>query len=197
MMQILLFVLLSQMPAVKPEPQIVLRVDEDTNGPFGGERSKRCLRVYNNGTIYMGSHSLAGFIEKDQHGNETRPERKQFRQFKIESYEVSYLADLSESKEFRSLRDFYRPPHSAIDYFSTIRVRLEIGKFTKQITTREYYVASMAEKARYPSALVVLMEWIERTETEALQKGTELDKLPASAGCDLSFDSDRQPTPSR
>jgi len=191
MIQILLFALLFQAPVAKPEPQIVLRVDEDTHGPFGGERSKSCLRVYDDGTVYMGSHSLAGFIEKDERGKETRAEKAEFRQHKLESYEIFYLTNLSESKEFRSLRDAYGPPHHAIDYFSTTNVYLQNGKFSKQLATREYYVASMAEKARYPSALVVLMEWIDRTETDAFDKGTKLDRLPQSAGCDLLFESAR------
>jgi hypothetical protein len=41
----------------------------------------------------------------------------------------------------------------------------------KQISIREFYVASLEEKTRYPAAVIILMGKIDEIEQEALDKG--------------------------
>jgi hypothetical protein len=42
---------------------------------------------------------------------------------------------------------------------------------TKTINVREFYAASLVERTKYPTALVLLMEELARLEDEATQKG--------------------------
>jgi hypothetical protein len=86
------------------------------------------------------------------------------------------LSDLLESKALKRLPKKFDPPHRPIDYFERISVQIitTSGK-VKQISTREFYVASLDEKARYPGALIVLMDKIDEIEHQANVKGKPID----------------------
>ena len=169
-----------------PPSRLLLNVDEDTSGPLGGQHSKFCLRVYNDGLIYYGTHYTDTLEVKDEKGNITQRDRIEYRKLKLNDWEVSELADLAETPAFQKLADSYPPP---IDYFSTARIVVDSGKVRKEIRTREFYVASVPEKAKYPSSLIALMDWINETETNVEQKGERIDILPKDLRCDLVFDS--------
>jgi hypothetical protein len=72
----------------------------------------------------------------------------------------------------KELPDKFAPPRQPVDYFESIKVQIinPNGK-ERQISTREFYVANLEEKSRYPSALVVLMGKIQEIEYEANEKG--------------------------
>ncbi len=86
------------------------------------------------------------------------------------------LSDLLESKAIKKLPEKFSPPHQPIDYFEMISVQI-IGKDgkSKDISTREYYVASLKEKTRYPSALILLMDKINEIERVSNEKGTPIE----------------------
>jgi hypothetical protein len=52
----------------------------------------------------------------------------------------------------------------------------------KRVQAREYYVAALEEKAKYPSALIVFMNSIEQLETVITEKGTPETEDP---GCQI------------
>jgi hypothetical protein len=79
----------------------------------------------------------------------------------------------------RGLEPYYPPPHPPTDFFETtsVQVILPDGK-GKQVHTREYYVASLVEKTKYPSALIVLMDQVEQFEHAVAENGTPTEVPP-------------------
>ena len=128
----------------------------------------------------------------DEHGNVTHPETKTSREYKFldrDSWQVSGYIDFIQSRAMRKLKSYFPPPHRPIDYTetSTVDVFFSHGK-TKRIQAREYYVASLEEKAKYPSALIILMDTLEKFEDTVADKGTS-----TSATVDCEFDRPAKP----
>jgi hypothetical protein len=163
---------------------LVLSVDESSSGPLAGDRGKGCLRVFSDGSVVASHRTRSGQVVIDKTtGKVERSEAVDTRQYKLEDYEVSQLLDFLKSKAVRRLPSSFEPPHRAIDFFeiSAVRISTEDGKAT-EVTVREYYVASLEEKARYPSALIVLMEKIDEIERKSEEKGKPAE---LSADCHL------------
>jgi len=105
-------------------------------------------------------------------GKDSRTEHSTSVMFQLEDTDTWELSSFLESKFLKHLPGEFAPPHRPIDYFETVTVKIinPNGK-EKQISTREFYVASLEEKTRYPSALIVLMSKIDEIENEANSKG--------------------------
>jgi hypothetical protein len=155
---------------------LLLKVDQNSSGPYGGEKASLCLLVYSNGRIVDSEWSRAGAEVVEQDGKKTRPEKTVSFEYQIDErdvlWQIGELEDFLKSKAVSHLAASYDPPHRPVDFveISTIQINLPHAK-TKTITVREYYAASLIEKAKYPTALVLLMDKLARLEDEATTKG--------------------------
>ena len=132
--------------------------------------------LYSDGRLIQASSSTAAMGVQDENGKVTHPERTDYREYRFperDSWQVSSFVDFLQSKPLFKLKSYFPPPHPPIDFVetSTVEVPLPNGKI-KQIQTREYYVASLVEKAKYPSALIILMDKLEQLEDTVSEKGT-------------------------
>ena len=158
---------------------LVLLAYHGSSGPFGGEKGSSCLMLYSDGRMVQSSSSTAAMGVQNENGKITHPERTDYREYKFperDSWQVSGFVDFLQSKALLKLKSYFPPPHPPIDFVetSTVEVLLPRGKI-KQIQTREYYVASLVEKARYPSALIILMDKLEQLEDAVAEKGTSTE----------------------
>jgi hypothetical protein len=156
--------------------KLVLRAYHGSSGPFGGEKGSSCLMLYSDGRIVQASSSTAAMGVQDKNGKVTHPERTDYREYRFperDFWEVSGFVEFLQSKALFKLNSYFPPPHPPIDFVetSTVEVLLPKGRI-KQIQTREYYVASLVEKAKYPSALIILMDKLEQLENTVSEKGT-------------------------
>ena len=174
-----IFVLFALLPSLSSSAQekkptrLMLRVEEESAGPFGGERSASCLKVYSDGRVLYSSWRRSGVTIQDQaSGKNSRPEKTVSVEYHLEPGDEWELDSFLHSKAVRKLPTKFGPPHTAIDYSERVTVRIEGPNGTeKSISTREFYVASLQEKSKYPSALILLMDKIDEVEKEANEKG--------------------------
>ena len=182
----ILFALAFTCAAEDHPARLLLWAHHGSSGPFGGEKATSCLLLYSDGRIVQISSSTAAMGVQDESGKITHAERRDNREYRFperDSWQVSNFLDFLESKALRKLSDSFPPPHPPIDYIETSTVAVFLpGNKVKQIQTREYYVASLIEKARYPSALIILMDNIEQLENTVAEKGTP---MKGPAGCSL------------
>lgn len=164
----------------KPSRKPILQVDEKASGPYGGQKSSSCLRVFTDGEVMHARWENSLVTVVDANGRKSRPENITSVEYHLEGYEIEELSELFESKAVKGLAEEFAPPHRPVDYIETTSVQMALpsGK-TKQISTREYYTASLEEKTRYPAALVVLMEKIDAIEKVALDKGKPTEIPPS------------------
>ncbi len=156
--------------------RLVLKVDDVSSGPFGGQKGASGLKVYSDGRVIYSSWSTSAMGVQDERGKITHPEKRESREYRFperDSWQVSAFADFLQSKAVRRLKSYFPAPHRPIDFFetSTVELFLPNGQ-TKQLRTQEYYVASLVEKAKYPSALIILMDRIKELENTVVDKGT-------------------------
>lgn len=171
---VFLFVVLSS--AQDKPATVLLRAYHGSSGPFGGEKGQSCFLLYSNGRLVQVSSSTAAMGIRDKHGDVVHPETKASREYRFpasDSWQVNGYLDFLQSKALRKLTSYFPPPHPPVDFVetSTVEVFLPHGK-TKRIQAREYYVASLEEKAKYPSALIILMDTLEKMENAVAEKGT-------------------------
>lgn len=115
----------------------------------------------------------------DEAGRESRPEHKVSVEHQLDEGDVFELSTFLESKAIKRLPERFAPPHPAIDYIENTAVQITLPRgLPKQISTREFYVADLEEKTRYPAALIVLMERIDEIEKEASDKGKPTEIPP-------------------
>jgi hypothetical protein len=161
--------------------KLVLKVDETTSGPFGGQKSSTCLRVYSDGKVDYASwwNSAASVVDKET-GQKSRPEHTVSVEQHLEKDDAGDLSSFLESRVIKRLPEQFGPPHKPIDYVEQISIQItEPHGGVKQISTREFYVASLEEETHYPSALIVLMHKIDEIEHEASTDGAPTE-VPAS-----------------
>ena len=169
--------LLAEPSLAQDQPaRLLLKVDQRSSGPFGGEQESLCLRIYSNGKILDSEWSRAGVEIVDQDGKRTRSEKRVSFEYQVDErdvlWQIGELEDFLKSKPVLHLARSFDPPHHPVDFFeiSTIQISLRDAK-TKTIKVREYYAASLIEKTKYPTALVLLMEKLARLEDETTAKG--------------------------
>jgi hypothetical protein len=80
-----------------------------------------------------------------------------------------------QSKGISRLSSNFGAPHAPIDYFETTEIQLYGSTKPKTISAREFHVATLEEKAQYPSAFIVLMRKVNEIEEETQQKGKPAD----------------------
>ena len=173
-----LFVLLLAKPSLAQEKpaNLLLKVDQTSSGPSAGEKASLCLRVYSNGKIIDSEWSRAGMETVDQDSKKTRPEKTVSFEYQVDErdvlWQIGELEDFLKSKPVLHLAASFRPPHRPVDFveISTIQISLPNAK-TKTINVREYYAASLIEKTKYPTALVLLMEKLAKLEDQVTTKG--------------------------
>jgi hypothetical protein len=157
----------------KPSSTLILKVDTNVSGPFGGQKSSSCMRVYSDGKVLFAHwwNSFATIVD-EKTGKESRPDHTVSVEHHLGDGDKWELSSFLESKTVKSLPQKFDPPHPPIDYFENVTVRIIApdGR-QKQISAREFYVANLEEKSRYPSALLVLMNRINEIEQEANEKG--------------------------
>jgi hypothetical protein len=169
--------------AADNEPRLLLQVDESSSGPTGGAKSRGCVRIYSDGRAISAHWSRAGFTLVDEAKKKTTPEKESSTEFKLDEFEAPELDQFLHSRAVRKLSSDFKPPHSAIDYFELTIVQIPVSdRSPKRITAREYYVASLVEKSRYPSALIVMLDKISEIEQSAYAKGKP---TPPPADCKL------------
>jgi len=161
--------------AQNKRPEVLLRAYHGSSGPFDGEKGASCFMLYSDGRLVQVSSSTAALGVPDEHGKVTHPESTTSREYRFperDSWQVSGYVDFLKSRAMRKLNSYFPPPHLPIDYVetSTVEVFFPTGK-RKQVQAREYYVASLEEKAKYPSALIILMDKLEQLEDTVAQKG--------------------------
>jgi hypothetical protein len=155
---------------------VTLRAYHGSSGPFGGEKGQSCFLLYSDGRLVQVSSSTAVMGVSDEHGKITHPESKSSSEYRFperDSWQVSSYIDFLQSKALRKLQSYFPPPHPPIDFVetSTVEIFFSGGK-SKKIQAREYYVASLEEKVKYPSSLIILMDTLEKLEDAVAQKGT-------------------------
>lgn len=150
---------------------ILLKADEVLSGPVGRQKSGSCLRVYAGGEVIY--TKVAGSANATSSG---RPVASAYHLIDTDLWELSSLL---KSKAVKKLAENFGPPHKPIDYFEkySVEIRDDRGN-SKKLFTREYYVADLEEKTRYPSALIVLMDRIGKIEEEAANSGKKTE-IPA------------------
>jgi hypothetical protein len=163
-----------------PHNRLILKVDENASGPYGGQKSSSCLRVYSDGRVtYARWWNSAATIVDSVAKKESRPEHTVSVEHRLRNEDVRELSRFLESKAVKRLPAKSGPPHQAIDYFESVSVEVFDSKGnSKKIFTREYYVADLVEKSRYPSALILLMDRIGQIEAEANDKGKSTEIPP-------------------
>ena len=156
----------------KTPAKLILKVDETVAGPFAGQKSSSCLRIFSDGRVLYARWSNSAGTVKDDKGKESRPDHTTSVEHRLDGTDVWELSNYVESKAVKKLPDSFPPPHRPIDYFENVTVQI-IGSNgeKKQISTREFYVASLEEKSHYPSALIVLMSKVDEIENETNEKG--------------------------
>jgi hypothetical protein len=154
-------------------------VDQTVTGPFGGQKASSCLRVYSDGKVFYASRSNAAMAIVDEAGHENRPEHKVSVEHQPDEGDEFELSTFLESKAIKRLPERFAPPHPPIDYIENTAIQITLPSgIPKQISTREFYVADLEEKTRYPAALIILMERIDAIEKEASDKGKPTEILP-------------------
>ena len=161
----------------KPPSRLVLQVDEKSSGPFLGQRFFSCLRLYSDGRVLYASrrNSPVSTVDKAT-GKESRSEKATSVEDRLEDVDIGELSSFLQSKAVIRISDKYPPPHRPIDYFDEVSVTIIAPNGqTKRISTREFYVASLEEKSRYPSSLIILMDKIDEIEKQAVDRGQPVD----------------------
>lgn len=161
--------------AQKKEPiKLILKLDENVSGPFGGKHSISCLRIYSDGRIvYASKWTTRGTVVDEKTEKKSNNERSKSLEFKMDELDVGELSDFLQSKVVKALPEKFAPPHPPIDYFEEITVQLnDLKGHMKKISMREFFVADLEEKSKYPSALIVLMGKIEEIEKLVENKGS-------------------------
>jgi len=154
------------------------------SGPLGGEKSASCLRVYSDGKVAYATwqNSLETVGEKGTRRT-LRPERIVSAEHTLDGANLWAISSFIESEVVRSLPGKFGPLRRPIDYFEYVLVEIVDSKGrSKKISTREYYVASLREKTKYPAALILLMDKINEIKKEASSKGK-----PAAIPADCSL----------
>jgi hypothetical protein len=173
---LLLFLLTTRFCAAqeKAPAKLLIKVDESVSGPFGGEKSVTCLRVFSDGKVLYARwwNSAVTIVDKAT-GEKSSPEHTISLEHHLEDTDTWDLSAFLGSKPVRRLSGAFAPPHTPVDYIENVTVHImsPTGK-QRQISTREFYAASLEEKSRYPPALIVLMSKIDEIEKEANDKGT-------------------------
>lgn len=167
------------LPQDRADLKLVLSVEQTVSGPYGGQKSSGCLRVYSDGKVVYARWWNSAATLVDTAGKKTRPEHTISTEYLMDKLDVSELTRFLKTKSVKNLRNAFGPPHAPIDYFenTSVRMRSPNGQ-SKQIITREYYVASLDEKVKYPSALIVLMDKIDEIERLAEEEGKPVE-VPA------------------
>lgn len=168
--------------AQKDTTSLILTLNETSSGPSDGQKGSSCLNLYSDGKIFYSHRVTAAVGVEGSEGKITHPESRHGRVFKLpdsDTWQVSDFVRFLNSKPIRNLKPYFPPPHKAIDFFETssVRVFFSSGR-TKQIQVKEYYVSSLVERTKYPSALILLMDRIEQFENIVAEKGSPVDQAP-------------------
>jgi len=157
------------------QQRLIIKVDQKSSGPFSGQRGSLCLRVYTNGRVTLSEWSTAAGSIVDKAGKETRSETTANLEYSFpqrDLYRVSELEEFLTSKAVQKLPATFARPHRPIDFFETSEIEIpHPGGRPKQISVPEYYAASLLERAKYPSVLLILMDQLARLEDEVTEKG--------------------------
>lgn len=164
----------------KNASRLILKLDENVVGPYGGQKSKACMRIYSDGkVIYSQWWNSAATLVDSKTQAKSRPEYTSSVVFQMDETDLWELTEFLNSKPVKRLPAEFKPPHRPIDYFEHISLNIFDSKGrSRQISTREFYVADLVEETRYPSALIVLMHKINDIESEATEKGKPTDIPP-------------------
>lgn len=170
--------------APQQEPRLILKVDKAVSGPLGGQGSSDCLRVYSNGNILYAHRSKSGFVFVDtETGKSTGGDKTVSLQYAASdrnNVEIEELDDFLHSKAVKNLPNVFDPPYTPIDYFETATVEISLKHgHAKHITTMEYDLG-----AKYPSALINLMDRIDAIEKQVSDAGKP---APPPADCVLQI----------
>ena len=161
---------------------LILTLNETSSGPSDGRKTASCLKLYSDGKIFYSRRAIATVGAEGVGGKVTQPDSGNVRAFKLpdsDSWQMHDFVEFLNSKSIRHLKSYFPPPHKAIDFFETSSVRVFfLNGQTKEIEVKEYYVSSLVERARYPSALILLMDRIAQFEDTVEEKGRPTDGMP-------------------
>jgi hypothetical protein len=142
---------------------LLLRVDEETFGPFRGAHSHSCIEIYENGKVMSFESWVPGVILVDPvTQKKSRPEVQQRSgHAELEEFDIDELKEFLGSSPVQRLAASYPPPYRPVDYFDNTRIDVFTnGKVVKTMELREYGAADLKKKSGYPAALIVLMDSI-------------------------------------
>ena len=154
----------------RPE-EVVLNVIQTGSRPFDSKAAS-CLSVFSDGKVIYGVPSMRSSVWT----------------YRLDSSERDELLDFLRSKAVRKLPKKFGPPEPAVDFFEIVSITIQHQTAKPQsLSTREYHVANLEEKARYPSALITLFDEIDRIGATARRTWT-----PAELPTDCAEKSARQ-----
>ncbi|HLW97922.1 MAG TPA: hypothetical protein VKR82_04700 [Candidatus Acidoferrales bacterium] len=157
----------------KPPSKLIFKSDESTTGPIGGEKSFTCLRVFSDGRATYAKSWSDPFLTVDkQTGKETYEEHLVSKEFIFDELDLLGFSDFLKSKPVRKLPETFGPPHQPIDFIEMITLEFTGRKDKLQkLSTREFFVTDLEERARYPGALIVLMLKLDEIERKVSSEG--------------------------
>jgi hypothetical protein len=100
----------------KAPSKLILRADETESGPYGGQKSSSCLRIYSDGRVAYSRRWNSAVTVVDETGRKSRPEHTVSVEYHLEDFEVEELSELFESKVLKRLPEKFAPPHRPVDY---------------------------------------------------------------------------------
>jgi hypothetical protein len=162
-----------------PPVKLILKVDGWSRGPFEGQESASCLRVYSDGMAKYFHRWNPGKVKVDaKTGKKSLLEQTVSVELHLARAELSEISGFLESDVVRALGESFAIPHNPIDYWesATIHIFGPNGN-EKSVSLRDYGEASLDQRSQLPGALIVLMDKIEEIEKAAALKG-KATKIP-------------------
>lgn len=156
------------------QSKLLLKVDQRSSGPLGGQKNALCLRVYSDGKIVEAEWSTSAVSITDAAGKATRPEKTTAFEYQFQNddlWRVKELTEFLESKPVQHLSLKFRPLHRSVDFLEVSMVEFMGPTPPKQLNVINYYDSSLTERTKYPPALVILMDKLASLEDLASQKG--------------------------
>jgi len=98
----------------KASSNLILKVDANVSGPFGGQKSSSCLRVHSDGKVLYAHwwNSFATVVD-EKTGKESRPENTVSVEHHLDDGDKWELSSFLESKVLKGLPEKFGPPSSA------------------------------------------------------------------------------------
>jgi hypothetical protein len=136
----------------KAPSKLILRADETGSGPYGGQKSSSCLRIYSDGRVVYSRWWNSAVTVVDEIGRKSRPEQTVSVEYHLEDFEVEELSELFESKVLKRLPKKFAPPHRPV----AITSRQPRFKSHSQMVSRNRFLPANSMSQVWKKRLVTL-----------------------------------------